>query len=150
MSYPEVIDYVVHEAREVPPWVREAIEQVRDADFYGNTGRSNKKPWVRMTREILRKGGILKRFRRIFFKPDGVSTKVSKAAGVGEIKKRHPKGIHVEDNPEDGLFIAGLYPDVQVLIVQDLTTGVLYSEKETRRFPNAKRVATLKEALKLP
>lgn len=143
----ELFSYIAHEQRPVPQSVAMAIQEVQNADLYGNTGRSNKKPWVEMTKRVLREGGILDYFVTIFFKPEGISTKVSKATAVGNLVKLYHHVIHVDDNPADGLFIASLYPHVQVRIVQDLTTGILFSDYEQRRFPNAKRVATLNQAL---
>jgi hypothetical protein len=65
-SIADGVSFTVHSRRNVLPGVKEELERLtgQGADIYGNTGRSNVAPWVDMTEETLRKGGIKDHFRQ--------------------------------------------------------------------------------------
>lgn len=141
----EAVTLFFHSIRPLKKGVKEFIEN-SDADKYGNTGRSNKKPWVEMTRRTLSRGGILEEFEDVFFKPKGFKTIESKGAAIAQLRKRYENVRHYDDNPADVLGLARVFPDVQFVIVQDLTTGLLLSRTEMSEYPNVQRVAVLSQA----
>lgn len=144
-SSKEAIVLFFHSIRPLKKGVKEFIESSH-ADKYGNTGRSNKKPWVEMTRRTLSRGGIFEQFEDVFFKPEGIRTIESKGAAIAELRKRYGCVRHYDDNPADVLGLARVFPDVQFIIVQDLTTGLLLSRTEMSEYPNVQRVAVLSQA----
>lgn len=117
------------------------IQSSQTSDVYGNTGRSNKKVWVDMTKESLEKVGLLRYFTDIAFRPEGYTTIESKLEKILRLKERYDEIDYYDDNPADALPIAALFPTVQVKIVQDLSTGILFSKVELDRFPNVERIA---------
>lgn len=138
----ELISFNAHNGRHVVPGVTEFLER-RDADIYGNTGRSNKKPWVEMTRNTLRDGEVLAQFQDIFFKPPGTKTIISKGAGIQQLREQYGHVTHYDDNPADVLGLAAYFRDVDFVIVQDWTTGILFSRIEMNNYPNVTRVSKL-------
>lgn len=144
----ELIDLFLARTHFVFHGVKKTLLNLDDVDIYGNTGRPNKKAWVDLTLEKLKRAEILDKFTDILFRPNGYTTMLSKIAGVSELRELYRQVIHVDDNPEDALPIAARFPDVQVVIVQDLTTGLLFSRVEMEKFPNVRRVAVFKDVLK--
>ncbi len=141
----EVVLLFSHSIRGLKKGVKEFMES-SSADKYGNTGRSNKRPWVEMTRKTLSRGGILEGFEDIFFKPKGFKTIESKGAAIAGLRERYEHVRHYDDNPADVLGLARVFPDVEFVIVQDLTTGLLLSRTEMSEYPNVQRVAVLSQA----
>lgn len=142
----EMISYAAHAKRQLIPGIKKEMEEVVAAgdDNYGNTGRSNKKQWVGMTETALDRAGILNLLTDVFYTPDGVKTAVSKAAAIRELLTRYRKVTHHEDDPRTAVFIACLFPDVDIVLVEYGSTGRLYSSREIDRFPNIKRSARIR------
>jgi len=140
----EAISYYFHSKRQVVPGVREFLRSIH-ADKFGNTGRPAKGVWVDMTRRTLQAGGIFDQFQEIFFKPPGMRTIISKGAAISELREQYGAGhvTHYDDNPADVLGLARVFPDVRFVVVQDLSTGILFSRVEMRYYPNVTRVARL-------
>lgn len=134
----------IHRRRRIPQDVVDTLSNTGGATICGNTGRPNREAWVAMTIEALLRDGALGYFEDIYFRPHGLITVESKAAVVGYLRQRYPRVIHFDDNPADALPIAACFPDVDVIIVQDLTTGLLYSRREAQRYPNVRRVASFR------
>jgi hypothetical protein len=143
----EAVILFFHSIRALKKGVREFIES-SDADKYANTGRSNKRPWVNMTRKTLSNGGVLEQFEDIYFKPKGFRTIESKGAAIADLRERYARVRHYDDNPADVLGLARVFPDVEFVIVQDLSTGILLSRTELSQYPNVSRVAALNGRLK--
>ena len=140
----EVASFLMHSIRKVNSSVPGFLDNNFYADVYGNTGRVNRTPWVRMTMQTLQRAGVAEEFKDIYFKPEGTKTMLSKLAAINVLRTRYAQVVHYDDNPADALPIAAFFPDVQVVIVQDLTTGLLYSREEAAKYPNVRRVASLK------
>ncbi|MDP2632280.1 MAG: hypothetical protein Q8P25_00965 [Candidatus Curtissbacteria bacterium] len=117
-------------------------------DIYGNTGRLSHFLWTEKTRRALEKAGILKYFENIFYKPDGVETVASKLEAVGRLRETYPQVTHVDDNPRDAIPIALRFPDVQVVILQDRSTGLFVSMNELQQYPNVRRILKIGELRK--
>jgi len=141
----ELFSFLMHAIRPVSGSAREFIdENSLTADIYANTGRAARAPWVDMTKRTLANGGLHGAFRDYFFKPEVIKTMVSKLEAVGRLRGEYGHVTHYDDNPADALPIAARFPDVRVIIVQDLSTGLLYSREEARRYPNVTRIAKLR------
>ncbi len=138
----EMISFNAHKGRHIIPGVKEFLAR-RNTNKYGNTGRSNKKSWVEMTRNTLRDGEVLEQFQDIFFKPPGTKTIISKGAGIQQLREQYGYVTHYDDNPADVLGLAAYFPDVDFIIVQDWTTGILFSRIELNNYPNVRRVSQL-------
>jgi hypothetical protein len=147
-SFFEKRSYKTHASRKLAPDAHQFIEQeANERDIYGNTGRRNKKNWVDMTKQTLDDEKVLRFFKDFFFKPKGVRTVESKGAAISQLLKRYKNVKHVDDNPADVLPLAKIFPMVQFFIVQDLTTGLLFSRIEIKEYPNVKRVPRLLSAV---
>lgn len=91
--------------------------------------------------------GIRDYIEGIFLTPPGTRGLVSKIAAVAELRERYDKVTHVDDNPKDALPIAKAFPDVDVAILQDLSTGLLVTMKELQQYPNVRRIVRLRDLL---
>lgn len=141
----ELVSYLMHVIRPVTGSAREFIdENFLTADIFANTGRAARTPWVNMTKRTLEHGGLHGAFEDYFFKPEGVKTMASKLEAVSRLREQYRYVTHYDDNPADALPIAERFPDVHVVIVQDLSTGMLYSRDEAQRYPNVTRIAKLR------
>lgn len=148
LSSLELVVYLIHKGRKVVIGARECLlATISDCDIVGNTGRPNKKAWIELTQKTLEAGGVLDCFQNIYFTPRGVKALLSKGAALVELQRQYEHITHLDDNPADVLPLAKLFPDVQFVIVQDLTTGVLFSKVEQEQYPNVRRVATLREGI---
>ncbi len=145
MKPSELVSFLTHCLKWVYPGAKYFIRDQREAHFYGNTGRRNKTPWIQLTRKTLERGGVLERFEDIYFRPEGTRTMLSKLEAIDRLRTRYTQVTHYDDNPADALPIAAFFPDVKVVIVQDLSTGLLYSREEAAKYPNVMRVARLKD-----
>ncbi len=143
----ELPNFIVHMVRRVPEEVKSAILSLYGIgfDIYGNTGRSSRGPWVNMTMASLERHGVLDYFLDVFFKPEGFKTRDSKINAVAKLRERYERVVHFDDNPEDALPMAELFPDVKLVIVQDKSTGLLYSREEALRYHNVTRVITFQQ-----
>lgn len=139
----ERISFEFHARRNVYPGVRDELEKLAAGgmDIYGNTGRSHKGEWVDMTEETLHRGRVGEYFKDIFYTPDGVRTAVSKAHGIQKLTERYEEVEFDEDDPRTAYFIAGLFPNVKVNLVQYGSTCLLVSRAELDESPNITRVA---------
>lgn len=139
----ERISFAVHARRNVYPGVREKLKQIAadGTTILGNTGRPRKKEWINMTEETLDRADILDYFTGIFYTPDGVPTAVSKARAILSLTQFYEQVEFDDDDPRTALFIARLFPNVQVNLVQHGLTGLLVSSRELAELPNLKRVA---------
>lgn len=139
----EKISLKIHALRKVYPGIREEFERLAatGTDIYGNTGRSHKKEWVNMTEETLRKGKVADYFRGIFYTPDGIRTAISKAHAIDRLTKQYDQVEFDEDDPRTALFIAKLFPHVNVNLIQYGSAGLLVSKTELSQYPNLKRAA---------
>ncbi len=130
--------------RHVVNGVKEML-MARGGANYVNTGRPNKKEWIEVTEKTLRDAQIRDFFQDIYYRRPELTTMESKLAVVNELYQRYPPDKYqitcVDDNPADALPIAKAFPDVQVVVVQDLSSGILFSRVEMRDYPNVRRVA---------
>lgn len=146
MSLGEEISYRAHEKRKLKNGAKEFIEEAfEEATIYGNTGRAAKRKFVDATEISLQNVDVLKYFRGIYYKPEKMWAVKSKAEAIKRLKKVHKLVIHVDDDPQTVFALAQLFPDVQFIIMQDLSTGILYSFAESKKYKNVKRVASFKE-----
>lgn len=143
----ERISFAIHARRRVIPSVQGVLDRAKTDGIahYGNTGRPNKRLWVDMTHATLERGEIAHFFEGIFFTPEGMKTVISKVAGIKELKKHYPKVDHFEDDPRTAVYIATIFPNVTVHLIQYGSSGLLYSRQETDRFPNIRRVGIIQD-----
>jgi len=141
----EQLSFSVHAGRSMIPGVRQELERFdkEGFDIYGNTGRSNKAPWVDMTEKTLENGGVKYFFKDIFYTPDGIKTAVSKAHGIHVLLTRYSNLEFYDDDPRTALFIARTFPNIQVNLVQYGTTGLLVARSEMEQVSNLRRIAVL-------
>ncbi|RJQ38068.1 HAD family hydrolase [Candidatus Microgenomates bacterium] len=141
----EIISFWFQSKRKVNPNIAKALWELKEKGIkiFGNTGRENKKNWVEMTIQTLKKGGVLDLFEKdinnnpiIFFKPENISITQSKAAAVKELIKKYKRVVHMEDNPIDALPIAATFKDVKVILVKDFSTNILLWMVDMKKFPN--------------
>ena len=140
----EATSFYFQSLRSVKSGISEHLGK-QTADKFGNTGRPNKTPWVKMTRHTLSKGGVWTQFDDIFFKPVGAKTIESKGVAIAQTCEAYEVVTHIDDNPADVLGLAKFFPNVQFIIVSDRSTGILMSRVELREYPNVKRVALLSQ-----
>lgn len=146
----EFLSFAAHAIRFVYPDAKKALLELPNVDVYGNTGRSNKKPWVAMTQATLKRGGIWPRLDCVFHKPNdlNISTTISKIAHVAWLKDHYDQVSHADDNPENALTMAAYFKDMQVRIIKDFSTTYLLSGIDLKRdFPNVQVVSSLRQAL---
>lgn len=143
VGWKEVISFRVHARRSVLPGVKDELERLADqgVNIYGNTGRSNKADWVDMTDETLYRGRVRDHFKGIFYTPEGTKTAVSKAHGLHLLLEQYDQVEFDDDDPRTARFIATMFPEVQVNLVQYGSTGLLVARHELETFPNLRRVA---------
>ena len=142
-SLKERISFELHARSKVYPGVIDELEKIADSgtDIYGNTGRPHKGDWVDMTEETLRRGGIAEYFRGVFYTPDGIRVAVSKAHAVLGLTERYEQVEFDDDDPRTARFIAQLFPNVKVNLVQHGFTRLLVSRTGLDKLPNLRRVA---------
>jgi hypothetical protein len=130
--------------RSVIPKATEIIESIQADIIIGNTGRSNSQEMVNLTNEQLRDGKIFDKLEYVNFKPDGVSPDESKYWTLMELQEMGYADItHYDDNAMTIRRLTLLLPKMKFVIVQDLTSGILFSRKEMKNFPNVTRIAKL-------
>ncbi|GEM_PF-6502038 len=142
-----------HEGRHVKPEVAEIIHRIEADMQFGNTGRPNNERMVGLTIQRLEEGDV--HFERVLFKPEKVkSSDESKYWGLieteRELKEQYEKADvaiavdHWDDNARTIKRLAGKLPHMLFILVQDLTSGILFSREEMKKYPNVARVAIRK------
>jgi len=134
-----------HAKRYVKPEVAEFVHNLPAGLKVGNTGRSNNLEMVSMTRERLEDGGILNDFSHIRFKPKGMSSDESKYWGMDNLKLLgYEDAVHYDDNALLQKRLAKLFPEMRFVVVQDLSSGVLFSKDDMAKYPNVARIGIRK------
>lgn len=134
-----------HAGRDVKPEAGEMVRQIRAGLIVGNTGRPNHVEMVRLTEKKLREGRIRDRFADIAFRPEGVSSDESKYWKLDELRNAGYTNVtHFDDNAKTVKRLAKALPDMRFVIVQDLTSGLLFSKREMEKYPNVARIALCK------
>ena len=134
-----------HAGRDVKPEAGEMVRQIKAGLIVGNTGRPNHTEMVRLTEKKLREGRIRDRFADIAFRPEGVSSDESKYWKLVELRNAGYTDItHFDDNARTVKRLAKELPDMRFVIVQDLTSGLLFSRREMEKYPNVARIALCK------
>lgn len=142
----QLLPFFIQTTHTVAPGMWEYLWS-RPADVYGNTGRPNKRPWINLTEWTLSDGNLLPRFKKIFYKPRGVESIQSKGAALMELAARYDMVTHYDDDPWVVFGLAGVFlpdPRIRFVLVQDLDSGILYSDADKKRFPNVSYQAQLK------
>ncbi len=108
--------------------------------IYANTGRPSY--MEELTRGRVEQAELAGFIDSILHTPDGVSSEEGKYWGlVGLREKGFTDLTHYDDNTYTVKRLSGALPDVKFVIVQDLTTGILFSEREMKKHPNVARIA---------
>ena len=132
--------------RRVKPGAREFIRLLHETDgddIYGNTGRKFRENCLQYTRESLEKGGVLDYFTDLFMTPEGVSGVISKAQALEQLSERYDYVTHFDDDASLVRKLSPRFPNIEFVLVQDLTSGILFSEEEMLNYPNVRRIACL-------
>ena len=130
----------LHQQRSVDRRVAELLQRENFDLVVGNTGRPDKRAWVDMTMEGLAAGGFAGIFDGVYFKPKGASSEDTKYSTL--YRMLHEGHVtHYDDNAQTVKRLAPLLPEVDFVIVQDITSGILFSAAEMRRNPNVTRIA---------
>lgn len=134
-----------HAKRFVKPEAAEIVRRTQADVKIGNTGRPNNLGMVNLTQDRLRQAGIQDEFKYIDFKPEGVISDESKYWGLAElISMGYTDIVHYDDNARTVKRLALVLPKVRFVIVQDLTSGILFSRSEMKKYPNVTRISNLK------
>lgn len=137
-------DFKRHAGRKVKPEAAAFVKSLHVDAIFGNTGRRNHESWIEMTRDLLEEGGIDDLFTDFYFKPEGWDSDQSKYWALEEIARMGYRFTHYDDNARTIRRLAPEFPDHRFVIVQDLTSGILFSKREMERHPNVMRIAMLK------
>lgn len=132
-----------HLERFVKPGMREFLESLRADVYFGNTGRSNNIQWVNVTERRLKLAGIYDFFKSIYYKPEGVDSDESKFWAIKSIKKQGYRVRHFDDNAYTVKQLAPHFPDDEFVIVEDLSSGILFSQGARRKQPNVSSIKLL-------
>lgn len=143
----EVLD---HKKRNIK---KEGVEMVYQLDvdtIIGNTGRPYNQEMVTMTQERLYDAGITigeeGTFKYVLFKPEGYSSDESKYWGLQELLEMgYARVFHYDDNAASVKRLAKALPQINFVIVQDLSSGILFSRAEMEKYPNVARIALHKD-----
>lgn len=133
-----------HAKRAVKPEVIELVRRIQTAIIIGNTGRPNNTATVALTFDRLQQAGIRDKFDHIAFTPSGVGAEESKYWALLELIRMGYRITHYDDNARTVRRLAKALPCARFVIVQDLTSGFLFSRKEMKKYPNVTRIAKLK------
>lgn len=113
-------------------WGREGV------DVYGNTGRPNKHSWRKLTEHTIEQGHLGARFVDIFYCPRDVSGIVSKGEAIIRMLEKYDNVTHYDNNPWVIFGLARVLPRAQFVLVQGLSSGVLYTQDQVGQFGNVK------------
>ncbi|MEK7570725.1 MAG: hypothetical protein AAB553_00490 [Patescibacteria group bacterium] len=117
-------------------------------DNFGNTGRVNKRIWVDMSYATLVAGKIADLFEDTFYTPLDMPAAVSKAVGIKELRQHYSEVSHFDDDPRTVAYLATLFPEVTIYLLQYGSTGLLYSKAELDQLPNLRRIGMLQKSHK--
>lgn len=132
----------MHNPRQVRMEIAEIIHKMQADIKIGNTGRPNNQPMVDLTMQRLEEGNLLPDFEYVLFAPAGVSSDESKYWGLVELQAMGFTDIvHYDDNARTQRRLAEALPGMRFIIVQDLTSGILFPRSEMEKFPNVARIA---------
>lgn len=130
----EKLSFKIHAQRSIIPETKDIIIEAasQGIDIYGNTGRSNKREWEIMTARSLENAGIAEYFRGVFHTPDGIKTAMSKAVALKLLLENYKQVSHFEDDYRTVLFLADLFPNIDIYFIQHALSGLLYSDNEPK------------------
>lgn len=124
---------------------KKGIDQILySTDFsavFGNTGRPGSKLWRDMTYTQLRSTNIADKFEYVYFKPGKISSHESKYWALKELESLGYVFTHYDDNAQTVRLLAPHFPHSNFVIVQDLTSGILFSSREIEEYNNVKRIS---------
>ncbi|MDO8583070.1 MAG: hypothetical protein Q7R51_00895 [bacterium] len=142
LSIAEKVELEFHNIRHVKPEATKMVNQTQADLKIGNTGRPNHEQMVRVTKRHLFESDIGHEFANVAFKPKGVSSDESKYWTLIELQRTgYTDIVHYDDNALTVKRLAKLLPQVRFIIVQDLTSGILFSKSEMKKYPNVARIA---------
>lgn len=145
LSGKEISELNRHIGRPIRPEIAGVIRRMTEHMHVGNTGRPNNRPMIMHTIERLLDAGLAGVFDHIYFKPEGVEPDESKYWALVELRTiGHTNITHYDDNARTVRRLAEELRDIRFVIVQDLTSGILFSRKEMQKFPNVARIAVRK------
>lgn len=148
LSIPERIFFLAHLNRTLMPGVLKTIPEAAECwDIYGNTGRPRRREFLDLTKNSLEAGGVLGNFEEIFYKPPGVRTRDSKMSFVGYLSEIYEQIKYLDDNPADALPIARAFPNIDVRLMQDWSTGFLLNGVDRCDFPNVTLESNFRDAV---
>lgn len=141
----DMVELWMHFGRHVRPEAARMVRDIYNAGgiIIGNTGRTSTLPMVTLTQEGLEEAHLNYFFQDIYYKPEWMrSSDESKHWALVDMKSQGYENIfHYDDNARTVRRLAPLHPDVSFVIVQDLTSGILFSRREMKKHPNVARIA---------
>ena len=142
LSRREISELNRHTKRPIRPGIAGVIRRMTECMHVGNTGRPNNRPMIMHTKDRLLDAGLAGLFDHIYFKPEGVESDESKYWALVELRTiGHTNITHYDDNARTVRRLAEEFHDMRFVIVQDLTSGILFSRREMQDYPNVARVA---------
>ncbi len=140
LSIGEQLELKTHPHRRINLPMADTIKGLDVDLLIGNTGRPNHPDMINITEKGLREGGINVAY--INFKPEGVSSDESKYWGLVELQEMgYTDIVHYDDNARTVRRLAGALPDMRFVIVQDVTSSIIFSRKEMGKHANVARIA---------
>jgi len=112
-----------------------------------NTGRSNKKRWVQMTKDQFTRLGVDDFFAEYDFTPLGASSIESKLDVVRSLVRDDCEVEHYDDHPRTAIEIADFFPNVTVYLVQNTSTRMVIPMSQLSRRPNLHVVTFISEGI---
>lgn len=129
--------------RRVRNGAREFLIGLSNEDFeiVGNTERHNDSSMINVTKARLSMGDVSSFFKKIRFRLDGISPNESKYWFFKTLEEKGIKFCHYDDDAQFIRQMATLFPNDEFVIVENLTSGLLFSRKEMKEYRNVKRVS---------
>ncbi len=131
----------IHTGRKIDPGLRTLLQGENYRAIVGNTGRPDKQAWVDMTMERLTEEGFAGILDGVYFKPEGAASEDTKYSVLFKMQQEGYEVTHYDDNALTIRRLALLLPNVNFVLVRDFTSGVLFSEKERKKYPNVSTIA---------
>lgn len=150
----ELVSLVAHSRRNLLPGVDEDLyEATKTGKVKVTTGRSNKKPWVNMSRRQFKRGGIDKHISTDYYKAgeSGTESKIDSIVLDLESDGLTFDDVEVEyydDDPRTGLTIARRLPRVKVFIIEYEKTIQLAPKSELLAQPNLHIVQNIGQGIR--